>query len=300
MKTNKVKQYQANNSRLNSFLDSYKFYPNNIDFRIISTKAIERFKDLQAFQLNEIRNGMYVFGASKRELLLLKYDLTSKVLTEIENLCIEHNSVTNTATSEVINASLELYKKAHKVFTDIVLTHKKENFDHKFTKVWLEVHEIVHEIIVEKVIDLEGLNLLIFFDEIVNIIAQKMECTLMEIYEIDVHMTKIGHIFKGDFPSDTCLAELRRSKLKLVCSEGENFQDSNLNTNNFMIVLTRQLNDLDKDAERLLRHKLSLYSRTFNFDKFTIKNLTMNKASPRFISTIEEYKEIDFKLSVIT
>ena len=63
------------------------YIPNNIEFRIVSSNSIAKFRQQQAFIFNElIRNPKGSFSHSSREILLLNYDLWFKWILRTEKL----------------------------------------------------------------------------------------------------------------------------------------------------------------------------------------------------------------------
>ena len=127
--------------RLDNFLDNYQFYPNSVEFRIKSSKALERFKNVQSFQLNEIKNGRYKFSKTRRELLLLKFDLLTKVLYESENLCIQFYGE-QYASNIVVESVVSLVSKASYLYNKIIKEDHPDSFDPIFSGIWIEMFSI--------------------------------------------------------------------------------------------------------------------------------------------------------------
>lgn len=69
------------------------YVPNNIEFRIISSGAIAKFKQDQAFDFNEIAHStMYKFTRESKEILLLNYEMWFKFVSKLEKLFIRYHS----------------------------------------------------------------------------------------------------------------------------------------------------------------------------------------------------------------
>ena len=198
-------------NRLDNFLEGYIFYPNSVDFRIVSSKALEKFKNIQAFQLNEIRNGKYRFGKSRRELLLLKFDLITKVLHEAENLCIQCYHDNNLVTDYIINAVSEMIYKAKILYSEIVLEKHPDSFDLVFSKIWIQIIDTVESVITEKLQEMRGAALETFFGTLVDIISGSLQNSTFELFELDVQLAKQGHMYAADLKriSSVCGENIR-------------------------------------------------------------------------------------------
>ncbi|QAU04574.1 hypothetical protein Va1_305 [Vibrio phage Va1] len=175
--------------RLNNFLDTYNFYSNNIDFRIVSSKAIEKFKNVQAFQLNQITNGKFFFKKDRKEVLLLKYDMWTRWIYEIENLFIELLSNSRSSNKLInrdqINHIINLADKMNIKIKDIMLKENGDYFDPRFINIWIQCHKSVYEIIVSRISDLEGCTYHSAFQFIVDNLIELMRHTLIEIHELN-------------------------------------------------------------------------------------------------------------------
>lgn len=176
-------------SRYARYLSNYEFYSNSIQFRVISSKQLEKFKNVQAFQLNQVINGSYKFDETTREVVLLKYDMWSRWLYEIENLFIELNG-DRTNTFKVINDKhinyiVSLIDKTSDFFMDIVKNKHPDNFNQDFINIWLEMHQIAHDYLTDSIYDLLGINFNRAFGMIVDKIISVLQYSLVEIYELD-------------------------------------------------------------------------------------------------------------------
>jgi len=63
-----------------------EYAQNNINFRIVSSHTISKFKEAQAFDFNEINTAEYKdkFSKSTREIVLIEYDYWFNFLLEVE------------------------------------------------------------------------------------------------------------------------------------------------------------------------------------------------------------------------
>jgi len=179
-------------NRYNKFLSTYDFYTNSIDFRIHSSSALEKWKNVQAFQLNQLVNGRFFFAADRREVILLKYDLWSRWLYEIENLCIELTEDDRQVNSDDIDTIIDLADKTTEIYKNIIRNEFSTYFDTKFTSMWLEQHEHVYNYMVKKIKSLNGCSFVFTFTSIVDILCDVMQYTLVEIYELDNVILKMN------------------------------------------------------------------------------------------------------------
>jgi hypothetical protein len=145
--------------RYKNFLNTYEFYSNSIQFRILSSKSLEKWKNVQSFQLNQIANGKFFFAQSRKEILLLKYDMWSRFLFEIENFIIEFAGKTSQKemTDFSIDFILSLAEKTDKTYKEVILDEKNEVFDLEFNKIWLDLHDEVFKKFKESVKSLNGI-----------------------------------------------------------------------------------------------------------------------------------------------
>lgn len=266
--------------RFNNFLDSYNFYSNSINFRIQSSKAIEKFKNVQSFQLNQLANGKYYFSQTRREILLLKYDMWSRWMIEIENLFIElsGNEVSNVVVRDDVNTILSLADKTVHKYNSIMLDEHQENFDNHFTKIWLELHDIIYKYMVDMIKGTEGYTYDVAFTLIVDILVQVMQHTLLEIYELD------SFIFRRENNHSDCT-------------------DSNCDStdlSDFVIIGDLSEKCLHLFNESLVRHRIEIYKKYFNVTKIYIKNCTDDDIHKDVLEDLEKSGvEIDFKKSLL-
>lgn len=259
--------------RLTRFLESYEFYSNNIDFRIISSKAIEKFKNVQSFQLNQITNGKYHFEKDRKEILLLKYDMWGRWIYEIENLFIEilsfeESKGTNSPVIEPAHVAhiINLANKMHEKFINIITIEKSDYFDEKFVNIWSEVHCGIFELVKDQLSSLEGFRFHIAFPTIVTIINKLLQHTLFEIHELN----GIVHFFNGDVKDRTPF---------LVYSE---LDSESMRINGSMSILDR----------------LRVYMKHFGVRSIFIKNLSDDRVDENVFDSIEKMGVIiDYKLN---
>lgn len=252
--------------RLKTFLESYEFYPNSVEFRIHSSKALEKWKNVQSFQLNQLMNSGFFFAPDRREILLLKYDMWSRWLYEVENLCIElgadhHSTIMEEHDMDII---ISLANKTADAYFQII-TEQEEYFNRDFGKIWLEVHEKAFNFLMNDLKKLQG-SFTNVFTAIVDLLVEIMQYTLTEIHELNHIMTD-----KQDKKDNTI----------------------------FLVVSPYCLRYFKETGEWLLSHRIQIYKKYFNFDSVYFKNYTDGPIPKGLISNIKQCDvEIDLEKSL--
>lgn len=301
-------------NRLNNFLETYEFYPNSVDFRIVSSRALEKFKNVQSFQLNEIRNGNYKFGESRRELLLLKFDLLTRVLIETENLCIQHyhNNITN---DFIIDAAMSMLYKSRTLYEKIILEDHKDSFDDVFSAMWIEIVSTVEYVINERLRKLKGATLEVFYTEFVGIVSSSIQNSTFELFELDVQLSKSGHVdpmgvtVQGSEYIEDQITKCKGSFWSLDKPEifgdtrkNERTDDrrSGCNCESLMLVLSNQTNTSNSYAQTHLRNKIDVYLKHFDIKYIFFKNLSDSPLNHEVIKLVESYSiPLDLRRSLI-
>jgi len=186
-------------TRKNNYLKTYKFSTNSIDFRICSSKMLERWKNVQSFQLNQLVNGKFYFPKQLREVLLLKYDLWSKFLYEIENYCISHGD--ETIKQSDLEFCLDLNDLTFQKFNAITTEHECQ-FDNKFMEIYHQINEPILQYIRSEINILDGTNIDVFFTGLVNTVIKMLQHELIVLHEfqyLNNHTTKIPALIITEF-----------------------------------------------------------------------------------------------------
>lgn len=245
--------------RYNEYLSAYHFYPNSIEFRIVSSKALEKFKNVQSFQLNQLVNGKYYFPQDRREILLLKYDMWSRWLVEIENLFIELHETSKTIRAEDIDIILALTDKTSEKYTSIICDENKGHFENDFASIWLASHNDAYELFLNDLRQLHGTYEEVF-TRIVDILCEILQYTLMEIHELN---------------------------------EMFNHDDSEIA---FLIVSDLCIRYYKQTNECIVAKRCSTYKKHFPFKKVWFKNYTDYALPTTLIDNVESLGiEIDYK-----
>ena len=160
--------------RYKQFLTNYNFFSNCVQFRIHSSNALEKWKNVQSFQLDQIVNGKFYFAQDRREILLLQYDLWSRWLYEIENLCIElsGNHLDFYTKSSDIAQIVELALKTSDVAGKIMTEHHNDRFDNEFVLIWNKVHNVVNEYMLANFNLFEGMTYDTLFTSIADVLVE--------------------------------------------------------------------------------------------------------------------------------
>jgi len=252
-----------NELRVQNYLSTYNFQSNNIDFRIVSSKAMEHFKNLQSFQLGQLVNGKFYFSQKRRELLLLEYDLCTRWLMEVESSIIENSEID---LETIISLG---YKSQEMVDQIIIENHLK--FDIEFTEIFKSVHENVFDYLVEIIRTIDTKSVGVFFTKFVDNVIRYMDHTLIEIHELNtiipVH-NKIQKNKDGD---------------KLLVGVPQ------LYVTNFSINIFNTFN------ESAIKHRIETYKLFFEFDCIIIKNFSDSIIPKNIFLIIEDVIKIDYK-----
>lgn len=308
--------------RLDAFLENYEFYSNSVEFRIISSKALERFKNVQSFQLNEIMNGRYKFGKSRRELLLLKFDLLTKVLYETESLCIQFYH-TNVANDVIINSVLSLLSKSSYLYTKIIKEDHPDSFDPVFSKIWLELYDINEHLLRERIKSFNGYNLTDFFNRLVDSVSALLQNSTFELFELDVLLIKQRSLYRNHpdciypigvdngQPFNTKCSNygkcavtkknidedvLDNIKNNLELTKGGSDQ---YDCNQLMLVVSNCINADNAISKYYIERKMNLYKENFKIDSIFFKNLSDFPINKSLILEIEKLNiPIDYKNSL--
>ena len=158
------------------------YVSNNIDFRIVSSKLLERYKSSQNFVLSEMKYGQYPFSSTSRELAILYTDNVFKALLDIECLSIR---------SHQLELSIVLAKKfislllSRTEYLHSVANYHGDIFDPGYIKLWDKVHLQIARM-VERVIENSiGDELGLAFSSVASILIDSIDAVRFELYEVD-------------------------------------------------------------------------------------------------------------------
>lgn len=284
--------------RLDKFLDNYQFYSNSVEFRISSSKALERFKNVQSFQLNEIKNGRYKFSKTRRELLLLKFDLLTKVLYESENLCIQFYG-DQYASNIVVESVISLVSKASYLYNKIIKEDHPEAFDPIFSNIWIEMFSINEQLLKKQILSLEGAEFSVFFNNLVDTVSALLQNSTFELFELDVLLMKQRKLY-NHLNSSVANQEMDPDTIKnnMEITRGSrqlNYDD----TKSLMLVISNYINSDTENSRFYLESKMRIFLKYFEIESIYFKNLSDGPTKANVIEEIEKYGiRIDYKGSL--
>lgn len=242
-----------NTERSTIFLKNYIFYPNNVQFRIVSSREIVKWKETKSFNLNQLVNGRFYFPKKIREILLLKYDIATRWLFEVENYFIERYKEKSFITEDELHYIVSLAIKANNKFKSTI-KENPEHFDSKFAKIWEELHNITANFFYELITSVEGIYEYAF-GQIVDHLCETMNYTLIEIYELNEIFKKLD---KTDYLDD------------------------------IFIVHTEFCNKFfERRGYCMQKERLAIYKKHFKFDTVWIKNYTNEPINAELLKTIQ-------------
>lgn len=269
-------------ARYKDYLSSYKFHPNSINFRIVSSKAIERWKNVQSFQLSQLIKGKFFFSKDRREILLQKYDLWSRFLYEVENFCIERSGDENKlTTSEDVDFVLVLADKTSALYKQLMLVDHNQQFENVFLNIWLEIHETPYRYLIQEIKLLAGLPFEDFFAKIVSVLIAVMQYTLIEIHELDMLLCKVECPGTGVFPISERLTLPK-------------------DVTPFVIVTSLVDRVFAMTGSCLVCERLKVYRKYIDLDEIYLKNYTDAPVNSRLIENIERNGfKVNFRKSML-
>ena len=274
--------------RYNNYLGTYYFNSNCIEFRIQSAKAIEKFMNVQAFQLNQLVNGKFYFAQDRREILLLKYDMWFRWLIEIENffieLCGSKSNQEKTTSKKDLEFIIKLADKTSKSYHNVILNVAPERFEEQFVKIWLKIHSFSYNYMIEELKDLEHLSFAKAFNIIVDILVYVMQYTLIEIYELDsLFCQKIS--------------ECEFCEHGELCPKNKRDEHDQIP---FLIIGPISKNCIKNSFKCLPIKRLIIYKEYFDIKEIYFKNYTDEPISNDIVKMINSTGvEINFKKSIV-
>lgn len=252
--------------RVKNYLSNYKFQSNNIEFRIVSSKAMEKFKNVQSFQLGQLINGKFFFAQQRRELLLLEYDIVTKWLTEIESSIIAQSKVD-------INMVVGLAFKSHKKIQETVELYP-DKFDTEFTKIYSEMHDYVFNKLLYLIDRLDTSSTYKFYTSLVDLVIASMDHTLIEIHELN-NILEVDNNLQ------------RANNGKFILETPPKIYITNISIESFV-----------KHDFSFTKERIAMYKKYFEFDHIIIKNFSNVKIPKEVFENIETIVCIDYKGSV--
>jgi hypothetical protein len=162
-----------------------EYVQNNINFRIVSSHTISKFKEAQAFDFNEINTAEYKdkFSKATREIVLIEYDYWFKFILEVERYFLQYGEEKNLTSC----CSVKIKPILDQVFTyieDILISHD-ELFSNSLISYVIKIHEIAKQPLAEMLNELEGLSIFIAFPMVTKIISAYLQMVMFSMFEFN-------------------------------------------------------------------------------------------------------------------
>ena len=153
---------------------------NNIRFRSVSSKALERYYNSKSFILNELIDERKQFSQVAREIQLLFFNSYSDWASKVESLLLNRNVVEETDIQIIFQRFGEVVNDNKQIFTihsDVFLP--------KFLEVFSSVHKHIPLNFKKRVRATVGKSQLEAYPIIIDALVAALQNTLYELYEID-------------------------------------------------------------------------------------------------------------------
>lgn len=160
-----------------------EFSPNNIGFRISSTKIMERFKQTQNFLFVEMEYGTYPFNRTSKEIALLYTDRMFSWLVGLEAFIIKNKYLSELTKEQKDGVSKSFFDTMNYI-CDITKQHA-DLFDPTFVSVWKEVRFPIEEEISELFSESKHQGTVALYTDASNLIIESIEEMRLDLYEID-------------------------------------------------------------------------------------------------------------------
>lgn len=158
-----------------------KYIPNNINFRMYSAKAKERYTNSQAFALGQLQSTQtHEFSSTAREILLLKYDKWFKWLIDCEQTLRETKRFDRELREELVYES----NRVQREYVEVIKTNP-EYFDESFSELWLKTHKSLYDMLKQAIVDYEATSITDLIIYISDVLVKVMDATLYELHEVD-------------------------------------------------------------------------------------------------------------------
>lgn len=155
---------------------------NNIEYRKNSSLSISRFKQHEHFILKEMTEGKTEFNRTSREIMLLKFRLWSRWISDTEDT-IAFLPDSAIKEEDLENLLYTMHIVDHKYTTSIM--DNVHLFEEKQSRCWLEVHRLIaYEYVLDRVKSIVGMDKSTAFGVIIDAIIEAMLMAMYELWEI--------------------------------------------------------------------------------------------------------------------
>lgn len=182
------------------------YIPNNINFRIVSSTSIAKFKQDQAYDFNEIIKQRDVITAPAREVILLEYDHWFKWIVKLEKVFLllneeDKNDTLIQKTDVLLRNEMDDILDIMSIYTDFFSSDLTAfiNYVHRYS---------VETLKVAITITLKDNDIFSAFSKIVYFISVYLQQVLLALQEIELILhnkkEKIYKLHYSGFCKDTC------------------------------------------------------------------------------------------------
>lgn len=168
------------------------FVLNNIRFRSVSSKTLERFYNQKAFMLNELITEKNQFSRVARETLLLLFNSYSSWCTKVEQYMLNRSEINHADRLEILKL-----RKRVELYHDEIYTLHSDVFKPDFIKHWKQVNWLSQQAFDAKLEKIEGVSQLEAYPMAINALIGYLQTCFYELYEVDC-------LLGGDFVVDRC------------------------------------------------------------------------------------------------
>lgn len=231
------------------------YIPNNINFRIVSSNAISKFKQDQAFDFNDLNKHRDILTSAAREVILLEYDHWFKWILRLEKVFLllgddENISALGKKSEALLQAEMDEIHEVMSIYTDFFsgdLTNFV-NFVHRYSLVSLQI--AVAETLKEN-------DMFSAFSKIVFYISIYLQQLLLSLREIELLLKYdnrgSGNLYYSGWCKQTC-------KMSGICpiAERSKYYKDVLNKKTFVLHnMTDEAMDCDC-VERIKQHGITI------------------------------------------
>lgn len=153
---------------------------NNIRFRSVSSKALERYYNSKSFILNELIDERKQFSQVAREIQLLFFNTYSDWASKVESLLLNRSKVDESDIKIIFQRFGEVVESNKQIFA----IHS-DVFRPEFLKTFAAVHKHIPQSFKRRVRESIGISQLEAYPLIIDALVAALQRTLYELYEID-------------------------------------------------------------------------------------------------------------------
>lgn len=164
------------------------FVENNIHFRIVSSKMLERYKNTQSFVLTEMIYGQYKFSKTAREIMMLSMDKWFNWLVWLERTLIKDDK--NVFTREIFEATIIQKRQVDDAIVKTTID-RPDVFSQYETEVWVQSRLSTIKSWEDIIRTIIGEDSKSAFSIISSFVTEAIESLKFSLYEID-YLVNVG------------------------------------------------------------------------------------------------------------